>query len=571
MKLRLTLFMLVCTAGIVLFGFDVHAQELIDSFDSQVVISSDGMVTVTETIVYDFGSAERHGIYRIIPYSYNRDGSKYKISIGLLGVSDEMGSTIPYTVERSWGKFNLKIGDPDRTITGKHTYIITYTLGRVINFFDNHDELYLNITGDGWDVPMNSVSAAVNIAGVSKNNFQNTCFTGYEGSQLEDCTMTVGDDTVTFDKVGGQSAYEGLTVVVGFPKGIVAEPTADERIKMFVQDNWPFALPLLIIGVLVGLWYTRGRDPKVASTIIPQYESPEGMPAGELGTVVDEKVDMHDVSATIIQLAVRGYLKIREISKSDKARKPDDYEIIKLKEPDSALKEYEKQVIAGIFKKDETSKKVSKLKNKFYTQLPKVKKAMYKLVVSDGYFPTSPDKVRSGYMVISFLILPLAVVIATVFQNIVAGITTGIVGIVAIILSRAMPRKTMHGAEVHKQILGFKWFLSVTETERLKFHNAPEKSPKEFEELLPYAMVLGVEDEWAKQFADMYLTPPEWYEGHHAGAFGAAYLTSSLHSMTTSTNSVMTSRPSSAGSGGSGFSGGGFSGGGFGGGGGGSW
>ncbi|MFA5134599.1 MAG: DUF2207 domain-containing protein [Patescibacteria group bacterium] len=558
-------------AGTVVLGFDAQAQELIDDFHSLIAISHDGTVTVTETITYDFGPFERHGIYRTIPYSYNRDGTKYKISVGILGVSDETGTAIPYTVERSFGAVNLKIGDPDKLITGQHTYAITYTLERVINFFEDYDELYLNITGNGWEVPMNAVSAAVEVPGVSAQNLQYTCFTGALGLQQQYCTMTAADGSVRFDVDGSLSAYEGLTAVVGFPKGVVAEPTADELIKRFIQDNWPFVLPLLLIGVLVSLWYTRGRDPHVASTIVPQYESPEGIPAGELGTVVDEKVDMHDVSASIIQLAVKGYIKLKEISKDEKARKPDDYEIIKLKEPDAVLKEYEKIILDGIFKSGETSKKISKLKNKFYVELPKIKKAMYKLVVADGFFPTAPDRVRTCYAVISIFILPLAFVIMAAFQNILAGISTGIVGIVAIILSQAMPRKTIRGAEIHKQILGFKWFLSVTETERLKFHNAPEKSPKQFEELLPYAMVLGVEDEWAKQFAGMYLTPPEWYEGHHAGAFGAAYLASSLHSLSTSTNSAMGSRPSSAGSGRSGFSGGGFSGGGFGGGGGGSW
>ena len=135
-----------------------------------------------------------------------------------------------------------------------------------------------------------------------------------------------------------------------------------------------------------------------------------------------------------------------------------------------------------------------------------------------------------------------------------------------------MPRKTKKGAEAHEKILGFKWFLSVTEKDRLKFHNAPAKSPKEFEEFLPYAMVLGVEKEWAGQFADLYLTPPEWFAGSSSSAFGALYMVNALHAMSANFGSVAVSRPGGgAGSGSSGFGGGGFSGGGFGGGGGGSW
>jgi len=134
-----------------------------------------------------------------------------------------------------------------------------------------------------------------------------------------------------------------------------------------------------------------------------------------------------------------------------------------------------------------------------------------------------------------------------------------------------MPKKTIHGAEVKEEVQGFKWFLSVTEEERLKFHNAPEKKPEEFMEFLPYAMVLGVEKEWSAQFKDMFIEAPSWYEGQPGTAFSAIYFGNALSSMNANMGATFTSHPSSAGSGGSGFGGGGFSGGGFGGGGGGSW
>ena len=194
--------------------------------------------------------------------------------------------------------------------------------------------------------------------------------------------------------------------------------------------------------------------------------------------------------------------------------------------------------------------------------MPGIKKSIYNLVVSDGYFPTNPEKVRNGYIGISVLFMIIGVVGSIFVQNVVVSICVMITGIFAIFFSRAMPRKTKRGAEVNVAINGFKWFLSVTETERLKFHNAPERSPNQFEEFLPYAMVLGVEKEWAEQFKSIYLTPPEWYDGSAGSVFGAAYLTSSLGSMATTMGTTMVSRPGSSTSGGSsGFSGGGGGGG----------
>jgi len=431
------------------------------------------------------------------------------------------------------------------------------------------------VKGTKREIDINKASTAVQLPSKNQGSkWELACYTGSFGSAEQDCQhWLVGESGVSFVTNNELSAYNGLTIVVGWPKGIVQKPDFLKQLGWFLADNWLVIIPLVVLAVMFYLWYTRGRDPRVRSTIIPIYEPPSKMPVGVLGTVVDEKVDLKDVSATVIQLAIKGYLKIKEIEKKKILGKDRDYELIRLKEADDHLQAYEKEVFNGIFDVGKT-RTISSLKNKFYVHLKKVKKDMYELVVREGYFPTNPEKVRKMYAVISFFIIPLGFFLLVGFGNLVAGISTIVAGVVAILFSRFMPRKTKKGAEAHKHILGFKWFLSVTEKERLKFHNAPAKSPKEFEEFLPYAMVLGVEKEWADQFKEMYITPPEWYEGRLGTAFGAWYLASSLGSMSTNLNSAMVTAPrgtSTAGFGGSGFGGGGFSGGGFGGGGGGSW
>jgi len=557
----------------VLFFTEVANAEQIDYFQVDIEVKEDSSFVVTEGIVYNFGNIDHHGIYRDIPYSYTRSGSKYNVRINVLSVTDENGNAWPYTVSKFGGDVSIKIGDPDSYVSGEQIYRITYEVKRAINYFDEHDELYWNVTGTEWEVPIEQVLATVKLPGIlEKDEIQLACYTGIIGSADQDCDYEIsGSQIITFNTGSSLSSYEGLSIIVGLPKGVVTKPGTWQQIQWFLADNWPVFIPLIVLVVMFYLWYTRGRDPKVRSTIIPIYEAPEKMPAGELGIVIDEKVDLKDISGTIIQLAVNGYIKIKEIEKKKLFGKGRDYELIQLKEPDDKFKDYEKKIMKGIFDTGK-SKRVSNMKNHFYVHLKKIKKSMYDLVVTDNYFPTDPEKVRQMYTIISFFILPLGFFLLVGFQNVIAGVSTIIAGVVAMIFSRAMPRKTKHGAEVNKQILGFKWFLSITEKERLKFHNAPAKSPKEFEEFLPYAMVLGVEKEWADQFKDIYVTPPDWYEGRAGTAFGALYMVGVLNSMSTEFNSVAASRPGGGGgAGSSGFGGGGFSGGGFGGGGGGSW
>lgn len=553
----------------------VHAQEKIDEFNVNISLVQDSSFVVTEEIVYNFGSEQRHGIHRDIPYSYQRSGSKYNVRFKVLSVVNEEGKAWPYTVRKLGGKMKVKIGDSEVYVTGIKTYRLTYEVKRAINYFDDHDELYWNVTGDEWLVSITSATATITLPrAVKEDDIQLACYTGSFGSTDQVCSSEIVSDTeISFTTDDKLFTYEGLTIIIGLPKGVLIKPGTWQQVQWFLIDNWSIAIPIIVLFSMFYLWYSRGRDPRVRSTVIPYYEPPDKMPVGELGTIIDEKADLKDISATIIQLAIKGYLKIKEIEKKKLFGKDRDYELIKLKEADKHLQEYEKKIFKGMFDVGKT-RTVSSMKNKFYVHLKKIKKALYELVVLDGYFFTNPEKVRQKYAILAALVIPIGVIILFVLGNVVAGISTALAGVIAIVFSRYMPRKTKKGAEAHKQILGFKWFLSVTETERLKFHNAPAKSPKEFEEFLPYAMVLEVEKEWADQFKDMYVTPPEWYEGRPGTAFGAWYLASSLGLMSSNINSAMVTAPrgtSTAGFGGSGFGGGGFSGGGFGGGGGGSW
>ncbi len=575
MPKRVLLIIVIFTAALVFIPGAAHAQtsESVKNFYSTINVNQDGSFSVQEKIKYDFGDTDRHGIYRYLPYRYTRNGAAYNVRMEIQSVTKDGGSQVTYEKSRINGNIMLKIGEPESTVTGIHDYEISYRVQRAINYFDDHEELYWNVTGNGWDVPIQKASVKIESpAAYSQGDLEPVCYTGVYGSTDQLCTVTItSTGEADMETTGILDSQEGLSFVVAWEKGTIEKPSSGQQLSWFFSDNWPIGLPFIVLIVMFALWYTRGRDPKGKGTIIPIYEPPNGLRAMELGTIVDEKLDPKDISATIIQLAVGGYIKIREIEQKKLLGKKTDYELIKLKEPDTNLRDYEQMVMKGLFESGTTST-VSGLKNKFYKHLKDINKQVYQAVVTDGYFPMNPDKIRNSYRTVGVVLFVLLTIFGNGFENPLAFISLIISGTAIVLFAQAMPRRTKLGVETNEEIKGFKWFLSVTETERLKFHNAPAKSPQQFEQLLPYAMVLGVEKEWAKQFEGMYLTPPSWYEGHPGNAFGAWYLATILTSMNTTMNSAIVSRPGGrAGGGGSGFGGGGFSGGGFGGGGGGSW
>jgi len=551
-----------------LFPLASHAQsEKVIDFSSDIVINQDSSLVITEKSTYDFDILEKHGIYRDIIEKYQRDSGNYYIDINIISVTDDKGNVWPYQTSTQGIYYRIKIGDASKYVTGQQVYNIKYEVKGAINYFSDHDELYWNVAGTGWPYAIEKASATVHLPqALETNQIQKTCYTGTLGSKAGDCQSSIVDSqTVSYSANNTLGANQDLTIVLGWPKGIVAVAEKVESTKgfaFFTLGYLQVLAPVIVLLIMLFLWYTRGRDPAKRKAVYPIYEPPDNLKPGEMGVVYDESADPKDISATIISLAARGYFKIKRIEKKKFIGKEVDYEFIKLKEADDGMEEYERKIFNGIF--DLTSnRELSDLKNKFYTNLKGIKSSLYDLVVGKGYFPLNPDKVRTTYYAVG------AIIAAAGFFFL--GFASIICGVVIIAFSRFMSRKTTKGVDTHSLILGFKWFLSVTETERLKFHNAPAKNPQMFEKFLPYAMIFGVEEEWAKQFEDIYKTPPSWYEGDVA-TFSALYFATSLSSMSQNMSTAMFSRPGGgAGGGMSGFGGGGFSGGGFGGGGGGSW
>ncbi|HEX7542472.1 MAG TPA: DUF2207 domain-containing protein, partial [Patescibacteria group bacterium] len=201
----------------------INAEE-IKGFQSDLNINKDGTVDVKETIVYDFGQLEKHGIYRNIPrIKTNQDGKKYQMDVQGMSVLDEKGNWYKYEVIGSDNQLEFKIGDPNKTITGVHTIVILYKVSGALTYFSDHDELYWNVTGNDWIVPVASTAASIVWPQeVNINDVKGKCYTGNVGSTLNDCVSNVNKNNTVFKTNNQLEAGQGLTIVVSFPKNIVA-------------------------------------------------------------------------------------------------------------------------------------------------------------------------------------------------------------------------------------------------------------------------------------------------------------------------------------------------------------
>ena len=549
-----------------LFTLSASSEEILD-FNADIYLSSDGTLVVEEQIEYDFQHAERHGIYRDIPYKYDYGYKKQTIDLHVEEVTDFKGAPYPFKVSKSGSRVNIRIGDPDFKISGVHGYRIEYFVDGAIAFFDDYDEIYWNVTGNEWRVPIRAASARVSFEGGVPEGVKAKCFTGSYGSTSEDCKITITQDSIEFEALNNLYAGQGLTILVGFPKGVVAEPSAISKLVRLLSDNWYFVLPFVTFFSLFHIWRSRGKDPEGRGVIAVRYEPPEELTPAEAGTLVDERADIQDISSTVIDLAVRGYIKIEEIKSTVFYFFTNrDYKLVKLNDkPESELKPHESKVLSGIFKGSEEVM-VSDLKNKFYKELPGIKKALYKELMQKGFFPTDPEKVRSIYKWAGIILVIAAFFLLAILP---LGISLGISGIIILLFAGHMPRKTKKGALLNEELLGFREFIERAEEERIR--RLAAEDPTLFDRVLPFALVFGLEDKWADAFREMYTEPPSWYSSpHYAGSFSPDVFVNDLGRSLNVMNSSMASTPKRSGS--SGFSsGGGFSGGGGGGGGGGSW
>ncbi len=572
---------------VVIVLVSVVAQAItITDLKSSISILKSGDLNVVETIAATF-TTPHHGIYRDITYSYRSPNTGKRITIGIkvTGVTLD-GSPVPYSIGRHGSDVRIRIGDPNRTITGDHTYVISYTVSRALLFHKDYIQLYWSATGNRWEIPIDHAEALVTLPpGVKPSDIQAVSYVGYLGSRTRGAPPKVESTGQLLFTTKTLMPGEGLTIDIAIPrsKAGIAAPTAGDRALWFLSANKYAGLPIIVLLGMFALWLKVGKDP-AKGTIAPQFAPPKDIHPGEAGILIDDRADLRDITAMMIGLAVAGYIKIREIQPEEvglvaEVKKlfgrngPADYEFIKVKPPDDKLTRAETRLMTTIFDASHSDKRtLSSLENEFYQHLPQIKADLYSELIKKGFYPHNPERVRSFYITLGGMIVGLGIFIGIFFASLYLGIAVLVSGLIVLAFAPIMPRKTKKGVTVYRDLRGLSEYIHRAEVKQMEFHDAPEKTPELFSKLLPYAMAFNLTRIWTRQFAGLLQQPPEWYVGV-SPTFNGAMFTLAMMNLSSGMAQTFVSAPRTAGSawgGGAGF-GGGFSGGGFGGGGGGGW
>ena len=591
------------------------------TFDDKVVLDQNGGATFTETIAYRFGPGVHHGIFRNIVVRQqatadNNDTYRY-YSISDVTVSSPSGAPSGFTLIDQGAATQIKIGDANQTVSGTQAYVLTYHLANIMNPFTDHAEFYYNIF-KGDSIPKDTVTVEVSGPG---GVTEAAC---YRGSGTDPCGTATPGNPARLAASAVQSD-EDITVATKLPRAGFGALKPDIRSgTSSVDATQAKAITALALGggllvpvaagALMGtLVAHRGRDEYYAGltpgltpgasvgaaasaptvrgsrpTIAVQFTPPAGVQPGMVGTIIDETVDTVDVSATVVDLAVRGYLRIEETQSGGMFSRT-DWTLTRLNpDPDQPpLRAYESTILEGIFA---TSNPIllSDLKYKFATTLTTAKTQMYQEVVQRGWFRKSPQSQRQIWQGLGFLLIGAG--IASMFflakpthdidstggfgigipSGIILGLGLIIGGLIFRVLGQRMAAKTAEGSAMNIQALGFKQYLETAEANQIRF----EEAQSIFSRYLPYAIVFGVADRWAGTFqkvaeaaaaANQPLLMPAWYIYSGAAFPNFTSIADGAGSFASSAGGTFAATASSGGSGGSGFGGGGFGGGGGGG------
>ena len=542
------------------------ADERILSWRSDIEVRADGALDVTETIrVTVEGNRIQHGIFRDFPTTYDREGRRVRVGFDIRGVERD-GRPEPYATESVGNGIRVRIGDADAYVDhGQHTYVVRYTTTRQLGFFDGYDELYWNVTGNVWVFPIDRAEAHIRLPEPVPFGPERAFYTGPQGSTARDAQVVAespGEIAIRTTRTLG--SYEGLTVAVRWPKGVVAEPPRPSAARQRLQDEAPLSAALAaLLGLAVYYYYAwkkAGRGPR-AGTVVPLFAPPEGMSAAALRFVKRMKFDDRCFAAAIVESGVQRELKMEEhdegifhrtkttllktTGRGDLAQpersmlsalfagsdriEMDDANHARFGAARTALKEglddtYEGKLfarnlgwawlgIALLFTAMLFVAAAIALSDFYTTPAERVVPALgLALMLAAFLLLRRPRKgwqfgvLKAALMLGGIGLFGLAFVRLAQVEDFATWIwmLAPLLALPLIVSAFAwMSAPTREGREVMDRIAGFEQYLSITEEERLETLHPPEKTPDLFERYLPHAIALGVENRWADKFADV--------------------------------------------------------------------
>lgn len=619
-------------------GF-VSGPEKILSFHADIDVDKNSGLSITEKIkVHSEGNEIKRGIFRTLPLVRNLNDRTQKVKYNIISVKKD-GVDEDFHEEIEDGYLKIYVGNKDVILSpGDYNYEIKYTTEKQIGFFEKYDELYWNVNGTEWNFPVDSISATVNLpqgAGI----IQNSCYKGAYGNTSQDCLAKVLSEHSIEWSAKDLGPGEGLTIAVGFKKGVMVPPPPPTFLEKF---------GILIAGIIIFLglllyyystWKKYGVDPETP-TVYPQFNSPDDLSPASLGYIHNESFKNKYLTAALVNLAIKGYVQIVEdedpgIFGLFKSKK---FTVKKLKNPDQNLPKEEINLMNNLFSKSivdsikfdgQYDSKIEQAVRSFQATLKfqhdkmlneenNSKKLIVPILVILGVyflglfisFTIFPEfeKVFLGIFILAILTVAfvVAIILFKFFPGlfkiflvfpVIAFVVLGmliykgsdftidnnfnicyifiVLGFMSLVIYQFLIKRPSEEKLRKRSLIdGFKMYMGAAENQQLKFHNPPEITPQSFEKLLPFAMVLGVDEIWGKKFDDLlkkmsYEYQSNWYVGSSMNHYA---MTSVLNSSLTNSIQSSATQPSSSGSSsGSGSGGGGFSGGGCGGGGGGGW
>ncbi len=614
----------------------ILADERIYLFDSRIQVMTDGNMKIRETIqVRAEGNRIRRGIFREFPTDYtDRFGNRFRVRFDVISVTRD-GETIPWSVKREGNGWRIYMGSMSQTLSpGVYQYELTYITDRQIGFYEDHDELYWNVTGLDWAFPIERVTVTVELPQAARDRIGPLQFyTGVYGERGRDAVSSVSQSgIVSFATTRTLKPGEGLTIVVGWPKGVVTEPTREERTRMLLQDNrnlvYGGAGLLILLFYYMVAWVMVGRDPR-PGPINPLYEPPDGLSPAGMRYIREMGFDRKAMTAAILNMAVNGAIRIEEAD--------GDYTLIR-KTDDPKQLQPEERVLFNKLLKGRSAIELDRANGKrIHRALTAFQESLKRqfgkrhFILNRGWFGVgilitiasvvlmllhSAMLPQGAFMALwlSIWSLGVAALAASVFSKWKAVAVNGLIhmpgalfltlfslpffageafGIfmlgqavsytaVAILVALIMlnvvffillKAPTVFGRQLMDRIAGFRLFLSVSEKDFMDFKHPVDKTPETFERYLPHALALDVETRWAERFADVVGATPtgeesSYHPSWYSGAWHTGGLTGFTSSLSGSFSNAVSSSANPPGSS-SGSGGGGFSGGGGGGGGGG--
>ena len=560
----------------------VAADERILDFHSDILVVKDGWIEVTETIrVTAEGNRIQRGIYRDFPTAYmDKLGNHYVVDFDVLSVRRN-GAPEDFHTQGIRDGTRTYFGSADHYIDhGEHTYVFRYRASRMLGFFENHDELYWNVTGVEWEFPIDRASASVSLGfDVSPQEITTAAYTGAFGYTNRDYRAHLeSDGSVYFVTTKSLAPLTGLTIVVGWPKGFIEPPTDMQRLGWLLKDNANLLIAVvgfaLLLAYYIPVWLHFGKDPE-EGVLVTRYEPPEGFSPASLRFIRQMYYDDKVMTAAIVNLAVKRYLNIEVEEGSDGflgfGKEEDEYTLVKT-EPlgrPPPMAAGEKELYDELFRGRE---RVTLVQDN-HDVLGRAKSAHSKSLAADykkHYFRFN------GLLNVPAIILLVLTVVMSLREgpSPLAIIVMVLMAVTTIVFASIMKRPTMRGRKLLDEIMGFEDYLHIAENYETELRNPPEKTPRLFEKYLPFALALGVDQSWSERFASILREAqmpdgspyqPVWYGGSWDRFNAGSTTTAITHSLNSAVTHSVSPPGSSSGGGGGGFSGGGGGGGGGGG------